>query len=178
MLLAFLCNEAKKVEEILRKRPNKSKPVYSGNQNTPFTALLNAIDPEREAQHQEFLRRLGHKGDALAHAPSRKKPKKPRKPKRKTKVASFEEKLERTMAWLAETFPVLFDPSQPPKPLDVHIVRDIKEHYKQHHVKKKYPADLVIKAALYRYMESPAYLKCLVKGEPRYNTKGDITGVV
>jgi hypothetical protein len=170
--------ETEKVEEILRKRPNKSKPAYSGNQNTPFTALLNAIDPEREAQHEEFLRRLGQKGNAFVYTPSRKKPKKPRKPKRKTKVASFDEKLERTMAWLAETFPALFDPTQPPKPLDVHIVRDVKEYYKQHCVKKKYPADLVIKAALYRYMESPAYSECLVKGEPRYNVKGEVSGVV
>jgi hypothetical protein len=152
-------------------------PARSGKKSTAFASLLNAIDPEREAQHEEFLRRRGRQQPPDTRGRLKKKPKKVKKPC-KRKEMTFEEKLAITNVWLAATFPSLFDPSQPPKPLDVHVVRDIKEHYRQHHVKSKYPPDLAIKGALRRYMESPAYLSCLVKGAPRYNVKGEVSGVV
>ena len=133
--------------------------------------LLNVLDPEREAQRQEHLKR---KKKVSYKAQPRKKPQKSSQPK----GMSFEEKLRKTQQWLAETFPSLFDPSQPCKALDVHIVRDIKTYYKNERIKKKYPDDLVIKAALYRHMESPEYLSCLVEGAPRYNVKGEISGFV
>ena len=146
------------------------------NQSSSFTTLLDVIDPypEREAQRQEHLKR--QKKDI--YKANAKKAGKPRKPKAKPKAMSFEEKLERTQKWLQETFPDLFDPSQSCKALDIHIVRDIKAHYKHEHLKKHYPDDLVIKAALYRHMESPGYLACLVKGAARYNVKGEVIGCV
>jgi len=159
----------------MRKKSNKiSHASYFGNQNTSFATLLNALDPEREAQRQEHL---NQKKENTPRA-STKKPQKTSQSSSKLKGMSFEEKLERTKQWLEETFPALFDPSQPCKALDVHIVRDIKIYYKREHVKKKYPNDLVIKAALYRYMKSPPYLECLVEGAPRYNIEGKIMGTV
>lgn len=157
----------------MRKKPrNVHYPSFFDNPNTSFSALLDIIDPcaEREAQRQEYLKR--QKKDAPKTSP-----KKPAKPC-KSNAMSFEEKLERTNQWLQETFPALFGPSQPCKALDVHIIRDIKAHYKQGYLKKKYPSDLVIKAALYRYMESPEYLSCLRESAPRYNIKGEIAGTV
>ena len=161
----------------MRKKSHKIHDLSClGNQNTPFTVLLDAIDPdpERIAQREEYLKRTKETAPK-AHP---KKPKKPRKSTPKPKGMGFEEKLERTQKWLQETFPNLFDPFQPCKPLDVNIVRDIKAHYKNGQVKNKYPNDLVIKAALYRYMESPGYLACLVEGAPRYNVKGEVVGFV
>jgi len=161
--------------------------------NSSFSNLLDAIDPERDAQRQEHLRRMNEeKGGGSAEAdskpPSRSRPKnqsfrknmyakKPRTPLKK-KGPTFDDKLEITMKWLIATFPDLFDPSQPCKPLDIHIVRDVKNHYKLHAVKNRYPNDLVIKAALYRYMESPEYLECLKKGAPRYNIANEIVDYV
>jgi len=156
----------------VRKKNDKSyNRSYLESKNTSFSTLLSALDPEREAQRQEYLKR---KKKEFFKTHSRKKAKTTPKPK----AMSLEEKLERTQQWLVETFPALFDSSQPCKALDVYIVRDIKAHYKQYHLKNKYPDDLVIKAALYRHMESPAYLACLVEGAPRYNVKGEISGFV
>ena len=161
----------------LRKKPHKVHDLSClGNQNTPFTTLLDAIDPdpERIAQRAAYLKRA--KG--ASPKTSSKKPKMPSKPSPKEKVLSFEEKLERTQKWLQEMFSDIFDPAQPCKALDAHIVRDVKAHYKKGQVKNKYPNDLVIKAALYRYMESPEYLACRVKGTSCYNVKGEVVGAV
>jgi len=161
----------------VRKKPHKVHGFsYLGNQSNSFSTLLDVIDPcsERDAQRKEYLKR--QKKDI--YKAQAKKSGKHRKPKDKPKAMSFEEKLERTQKWLQETFPHLFDPSQSCKALDVHIIRDIKAHYKHEHLKKHYPDDLVIKAALYHYMESPGYLACLVKGAPRYNVKGETIGYV
>ena len=159
----------------MHKKPHKVHDFpYLGNQGSSFSTLLDVIDPcpEREAQRKEYLKR--QKKDI--YKAQAKKSVKLRKSKGKSKTMSFEEKLERTNQWLQETFPDLFDPSQPCKALDVHIVRDIKAYYKHEHLKKQYPDDLVIKAALYRYMESPGYLACLVQGAPRYNIKSEVVG--
>lgn len=148
-------------------------PLHPGNKNTSFSTLLDALDPdpERIAQRQEYLKRI--KKNAYK-AQSRKKSKNSPKPK----GMSFEEKLKKTNQWLEKTFPALFGSSQPCKPLDGHIVRDIKAHYYKNGQTKKHPSNLVIKAALYRYMETPEYLACLVEGTPRYNVKGKISGFV
>lgn len=109
----------------MRKNPNKDKS--SGcleSQSTAFAALLNALDPEREAQHQEFLRRFNQKEKASLRSHPKEKANKPKKSP-KSKGLTFEQKLEKTNAWLAQTFPILFDPNQSPKLLDVHTVRDI-----------------------------------------------------
>ena len=156
----------------MRKKNDKSyNRSYLESKNTSFSNLLSALDPEREAQRREYLKR---KKKEFYKAQPRKNPEK----NRKLKGMSFEEKLKITQQWLEKIFPALFNPSQPCKALDVYIVRDIKAHYKQYHLKNKYPDDLVIKAALYRHMESPAYLACLVEGAPRYNVKGEISGFV
>lgn len=157
----------------MRKSPRHPYNASLKTQQTSFSTLLDALEPEREAQRQEYLRKMKKSPPVSPQALSE-KPKKPKKTG-KLKGVTFEEKLEKTQQWLKETFPDLFDCS-PPKALDVHIVRDIKDHYKQGHVKNKYPADLVIKAALYRYMETPEYLKCLEEGCPRYNMEGQIAG--
>jgi hypothetical protein len=157
--------------------------------NSSFSNLLDAIDPERDAQRQEHLRRMSEEkgasfSQAAPKAPAQARPKpqppkkhmhakKPKAPSKK-KGLTFEEKLDITMQWLETTFPDLFDPSQPCKPLDIHIVRDVKNHYKLYAVKNRYPNDLVIKAALYRYMETPEYIECLEKGAPRYNIENEV----
>jgi len=161
----------------MSKKPNKSRySPYFESENTSFATLLDAIDPdpERLAQRQEYLKQMKKE----AYKALGKKRQKSQKIIHKPKSMSFDEKLERTWQWLQETFPDLFDPSQPYKALDVNIVRDIKAYYKKYHVKNKYPDNLVIKAALYRYIESSDYLACLIEGAPRYNIKGEISGVV
>lgn len=155
-----------------RVKGSRSNHFENIQNNTSFSNLLDAIDPEREAQRQEYLRRISEKID---FPPPQARPSKPKK-SRKPKGMSFDEKLKITQQWLEETFPTLFASSHPCKPLDIHIVRDIKNHYKQHHLKKNYPKDLVIKAALYRYMESPDYLRCVEEGAPRYTIDGEIVG--
>lgn len=157
--------------------------------NSSFSSLLDAIDPERDAQRQEHLRRMNEEkgidsSQAAPKTPSqlRSKPQPPKKhtPSKRPKAPSkkkgltFEEKLDATMRWLETTFPNLFDPSQPCKALDIHIVRDVKNHYKLYAAKNRYPNDLVIKAALYRHMETPEYLQCLEKGAPRYNIENEV----
>jgi hypothetical protein len=161
----------------MRKKKSGQLTPYLGNQNTSFSTLLDSIDPERESQRQEFLKRKQESVPKASPKTPKKLHKPARKAKSKSKAMSFDEKLERTNQWLQKTFPALFDLSQP-KPLDVHIVRDIKAHYKNERVAKKYPDDLMIKAALYYYMKSPAYMGCLVNGAPRYNIKGEVSGSV
>jgi len=161
----------------MSKKPNKSRySPYFESESTSFSTLLDVIDPdpERLAQRQEYLRRMKKE----AYKALGKKRQKSQRVIQKAKGISFEENLERTWQWLQETFPDLFDPSQPYKALDVNIVRDIKAHYKKYHVQNKYPDNLVIKAVLYRYIESPEYLACLMEGAPRYSIKGEISGTV
>lgn len=140
-------------------------------------AFFHPIDPtqaEREAQRQEFLRKEKRESENFKDKQfSKNHPQNPR-PKQKqpllSKTYSLEENLERTWAWLAKTFPHLFNEV---KPLDIHILRDIKAHYKAYQVKRNYPPDLAIKAALYRYMEKPEYLLCLQEEAIRYNAEGN-----
>jgi hypothetical protein len=61
----------------MRKKSHKGQPLsYLGNQNTSFSTLLDVIDPEREAQREEYLKR---KKENLP-LPYPKQPKKARKP--------------------------------------------------------------------------------------------------
>lgn len=85
---------------------------------------------------------------------------------------NFEENLERTWKWLSETFPTLFASNGVIKPLNTHIVRDIKDHYKRYQLKNHYPENLVIKATLSRYREKPVYLLCLQEGASKYDIHG------
>jgi len=78
----------------------------------------------------------------------------------------------RTWKWLSETFPILFALDDVIKPLNTHIVRDIKDHYKRYQEKNRYPKNLIIKAALSRYMETPEYLLCLQEGAFKYDIYG------
>jgi hypothetical protein len=131
------------------------------------------IQEEREAQRQEFLR----KQQGVDFQERRVRPKHVKKQQQKRSALpqnlSLEEKLEKTWNWLSKTFPYLFGPQCKVRPLDIHILRDIKAHYKTHQAAKAYPQDLVIKSALYRYMEKPEYLLCLQAGAFRYDVNGN-----
>ena len=63
-------------------------------------------------------------------------------------------------------------------PLDEHVLRDLKNEYKNNCIKNKYPQDMVIKAALVRYKENPGYLSCLKEGSCKYTFAGTISGRV
>lgn len=165
------------------RRPIKQKTKYNrdasfGDQHPMSSiAFFHPIDPtqaEREAQRQEFLRKEKRGNENFKGKQfSRNHLQNPR-PKQKQSTLSqsysLEESLERTWTWLLKTFPHLFDEI---KPLDIHILRDIKAHYKTYQTKRNYPPDLTIKAALYRYMEKPEYLLQLKEEVFRYNMEGN-----
>jgi hypothetical protein len=142
------------------------------------------IEQERLAQWEEHKRRQGQGAEEpisqKAHytKPPQWKP----QPKVPPKVLSFEENLERTNKWLGQTFPSLFGPKGPTKVLDIHILRDLKQHYQHHQEisakKDKYPQDLIIKAALNRYLVSDNYLLQLKEGTKRYNLNGEECGEI
>ena len=135
--------------------------------------MTDRFEAERAAQREEFLKR-----ERKTPKPSQKRllPKKPGKVS-KPKVLTFEQKLALTEQWLEETFPHLFA-ADDYIPLDHLLLRDLKADYKNNAIKKSYPQDLVIKAALSRYKESYGYLDCLKEGAARYNLKGEICGTV
>ncbi|MBP9692727.1 MAG: hypothetical protein KBD90_05305 [Alphaproteobacteria bacterium] len=158
----------------------KYNNLYSFEDRQKFNSLysLDPIQEEREAQRQEFLRK---QGDAeFQERRTHPKHVKKRQQKKSTppKNLSLEEKLEETWSWLSKTFPYLFGPQCKVRPLDVHILRDIKAHYKMHQVAKAYPQDLAIKSALYRYMEKPEYLLSLQEGAFRYDINGSAVQTV
>ena len=134
---------------------------------------VDSFDAERAAQREEFLKREKEKGKT----PSQQfRPKKPRK-STKPKVLTFDQKLEITYQWLEETYPHLFAADDYIL-LDNLILRDLKIEYKNNALKKGYPQDLVIKAALSRHRERLGYLECIRAGAPRYNIKGESCGIV
>lgn len=161
-------------------RRNSSTASSSGiKNNTSFSQLVDCFDAERLAQQEEFLKReKEHKkqNENKKRPPKQSQPKKPNKFS-KTKGMSFEEKLDLTYQWLEETFPHLFA-TDDYIPLDILILRDLKVDYKNNRIKKGYPEDLVIKAALSRYRESLGYLECIREGACRYNLKGEVSGIV
>ena len=135
--------------------------------------MVDYLDTERAAQREEFLKR---------EQKNTKSPTKRFLPKKsgkavKPKALTFEQKLELTNQWLEETFPHLFA-ADDYIPLDEHILRDLKNEYKNNCIKNKYPQDMVIKAALVRYKENPGYLSRLKEGATRYNLKGETCGTV
>ena len=128
---------------------------------------------ERAAQREEFLKREKEK----EKPPSQQiRPKKPGK-KTKPKALTFDQKLEMAYQWLEETYPHLFAADDYVL-LDNLILRDLKIEYKNNALKKGYPQDLVIKAAIYRYIESLGYLELIREGATRYNIKGEACGIV
>jgi sRNA-binding protein len=82
-----------------------------------------------------------------------------------------------TYQWLEESYPHLFAADDYVL-LDNFILRDLKIDYKNNALKKGYPQDLVIKAALSRYKESLGYLEFIREGDIRYNIKGEACGIV
>ncbi|MBP9692339.1 MAG: hypothetical protein KBD90_03295 [Alphaproteobacteria bacterium] len=158
----------------------KYNDPHSFRDGQGFNSLysLDPIQEEREAQRQEFLRK--QQDDDFQER--RAYPKYVKGPQQKRNIPpknlSLEEKLEKTWDWLSKTFPYLFGPQCKARPLDVHILRDIKAHYKTHQAAKAYPQDLVIKSALYRYMEKPEYLLSLQEGAFRYDINGSAVQAV
>ena len=93
------------------------------------------------------------------------------------KVLNFDQKLDMNERWFEETYPHLFAADDYVL-LDNFILRDLKIDYKNNALKKLYPKDLVIKAALSRYKESLGYLEFIREGAIRYNLKGEACGIV
>jgi hypothetical protein len=183
--LSLPVSERSKLMDHLFKRP---KPLITfklrqGNHLGPVTS--DPIEQERLAQLEEHKRRQGQGAEErLTFQKDNHTRRLQRKPQHKLspKVLSFEENLERTNKWLGQTFPSLFGPLGPTKVLDIHILRDLKQHYKHHQAisskKAKYPQDLIIKAALNRYLVSDNYLLQLKKGTKRYNLNAEECGEI
>ncbi|MGC8483232.1 MAG: ProQ/FINO family protein [Thermodesulfobium sp.] len=127
------------------------------------------IEEERHAQQQEHHRKQKRGFESFSKKKYKHKPNK----SPKSQSMKLEENLERTWKWLSETFPVLFATNSTIKLLDTHIIRDIKDHYKRYQVQNRYPKDLIIKAALSRYMEKREYLLCLQEGSSKYDIHGN-----
>jgi hypothetical protein len=178
-------SERSKLMDHLFKRP---KPLITfklrqGNHLGPVTS--DPIEQVFLVQLEEHKRRQGQGAeDRLTFQKDNHTRRLQRKPQHKIspKVLSFEENLERTNKWLGQTFPSLFGPLGPTKVLDIHILRDLKQHYKHHREisskKDKYPQDLVIKAALNRYLVSDNYILQLKEGVKRYNLNAEECGFV
>jgi hypothetical protein len=138
-------------------------------------ALGDSIDGKRAAQREEFLRREG-KSAGKNCTPSPSSSKNPGRGSN-SKRPALEEQLDLTNQWLEEAFPGLFA-ADDYLPLGEHVLRDLKNDYRNNQVKKGYPPNLAIKAALARYKENPGYLACLKADAPRYALDGSITGAV
>ena len=159
----------------------KYKPIHkqnldSSNRNyeNSYSPLCNdPVEEERKSQQEEYKRRQNKDNSLLKIQPQQKK-----NNKLQSSALNLEENSERTWAWLADTFPHLFSPDHPAKPLDIHILRDIKSHYKNYKDQKRYPKDLMIKAALCHYMQQPEDLLCLQEGAFRYDIQGNEAGSV
>ena len=154
----------------------QSKQANSSQMRNPIASSSSHIvdfDAERAAQREEFLKREKEKDKTPSQHFRPKKSGKASKPK----VLTFDQKLEMTYQWLEETYPHLFSADDYVL-LDNLILRDLKIEYKNNALKKGYPQDLVIKAALSRYRGSLGYLECIRAGAPRYNIKGEACGIV
>jgi|GEM_PF-1886882 len=138
-----------------------------------FSRLVEYFDAERLAQRKEFLKRERENNKLSSRQDRPKKSGKKPKPKSMT----FDQKLDLTYQWLEATYPHLFV-SDGCVLLDHFILRDIKSEYKNNQLKKGYPQDLVIKAAISRYKESMGYLECVRAGATRYNLKGEACGMI
>ncbi len=155
----------------------QNKQANSSQMKNPVASspsrVVDSFDAERAIQREEFLKREKEKDKTPSQQFRPKKPGKARKPK----VLTFDQKLEMTYQWLEETYPHLFAADDYVL-LDNLILRDFKIEYKNNALRKGYPQDLVIKAALSRYRESLGYLECIKAGAPRYNIKGEACGIV
>jgi hypothetical protein len=128
----------------------------------PPRSPLNSPEDERQQQILEHQRRL--------HNPVQKKP------QQKKPALSFEEKLKRTYQWMAAAFPETFGDNSMRRPLSLHILRDLKQHY--HKSKTPHPEGLVLRAAVTRYLGWSEYLETVITGAPRYDLQGRICGEV
>ena len=156
-----------------KEKYNNQYPFGKSQDNSRSSLYsLDPIQEEREAQRQEFLRKQQDTDFQEREVRPKYVKKQQQKKNIPLKNLSLEEKLEKTWGWLSKTFPYLFGSQCKVRPLDIHILRDIKTHYKIHQVTKAYPQDLVIKSALYRYMDKPEYLLCLQAGAFRYDING------
>ncbi|MBP9691838.1 MAG: hypothetical protein KBD90_00710, partial [Alphaproteobacteria bacterium] len=156
-----------------KEKYNNQYPFGKSQDNSRSSLYsLDPIQEEREAQRQEFLRKQQDTDFQEREVRPKYVKKQQQKKNIPLKNLSLEEKLEKTWGWLSKTFPYLFGLQCKVRPLDVHILRDIKAHYKTHQAAKAYPQDLVIKSALYRYMDKPEYLLCLQAGAFRYDING------
>jgi hypothetical protein len=147
---------------------NKNPKVTYKDAANPWNGNINdPLEEERYAQLQEHRRKQQKECMGLSENKRRHITEKKPKPR----GTGLESSLEKTWKWLSETFPFLFG-TNATRPLDTHIIRDIKDHHKRYQAQNRYPKDLVIKAALYRYMEKPEYLHCLQEGAFRYDIHG------
>ena len=151
-----------------KKFKSRIKKFILSGRRYAYPSIPDPVEEERLLQQQEYQRK--QRKEKEGHFKKEHKSNRP-----PLQNMNFEKNLERTWKWLSETFPTLFGPASPVKPLDKHILRDIKDHHKKYQIKNHYPQDLVIKAALYRYMEKPEYLLCLQRGALRYNSQGNST---
>lgn len=154
----------------------KGRRAESSRFSAQASASDDRTDLERIAQREEFLRRE-RQGVGKNRKPSHSSPPKKHGTVSSPKRPTFEEQLDLTNQWLEETFPRLFA-ADDYLPLDGHVLRDLKNDYRNNQVKKGYPPNLTIKAALARYKENPGYLACLKAGAPRYALDGSVTGTV
>lgn len=160
---------------------NKKEPTdRQGNRNHgrnsanhSSSRIVEYFDAELVAQREEFFKREKEKDKASSR---QFRPKKTGK-KTKPKALTFDQKLEITYQWLEDTYPYLFAADDYVL-LDNLILRDLKIEYKNNALKKGYPQDLVIKAALSRYRESLGYLELIREVATRYNIKGEACGIV
>lgn len=138
--------------------------------------MVNLLDAERAAQREEFLKREKVEQRQALRGSFQRKVNKPTKAI-KPKTLTFEQKLELTNQWLVETFPHLFAADDYIL-LDPHLLRDLKADYKNNVLKKGYPQDLVIKAAISRYKQNMGYLERIREGAFYINFKGEQVGTV
>ena len=144
-------------KELYRKQGNSSH--WRNSSNTSSSRVVEYFDAERLVQREEFLKREKEKDKTCSRQFRPKKPGKATKPK----VLTFDQKLALTEQWLEETYPHLFAADDLIL-LDDFVLRDLKADYKNKALKKGYPQDLVIKAALSRYKESYGYLHSIREG--------------
>ena len=160
------------VKKEFQRKQDKSNH-WRNSTNYSSSHVVEHFDEERVSPREEFFKRETGNNKAFSQQFRPKKPGKSTKPK----VMTFDQKLELTDQWLEETYPHLFAADDYVL-LDNFILRDLKIDYKNNALKKLYPKDLVIKAALSRYKESLGYLEFIREGAIRYNLKGEACGIV
>ena len=161
------------VKKEFQRKQGKSNHFGNPANHSSSVVVGHFFDEELVSQKEEFFKLETGNNKDFSQQFRHKKPGKKTKPK----VLTFEQKLELTDQWLEETYPHLFAADDYVL-LDNFILRDLKIDYKNNALKKMYPKDLVIKAALSRYKESLGYLEFIREGAVRYNLKGEACGII